>query len=171
MAAFSHFDMKTRTSVLCVSSQETGKVHSCARAGVRHPLHHLRWDASYISGTKLGNPNVLWAVFQLISGTFCVTQHVMSASHPLLPVKNAPSSKHTCTRSFCSDFWRSMKGMQFWCTEQMHFSWSLGLALDLLHNILATLTKKQKHFVFLTFALFFCLWKLSAGQSKHYLAS
>lgn len=45
------------------------------------------------------------------------------------------------------------------------------LALDLLHNILATLTKKQKHFVFLTFALFFCLWKLSAGQSKHYLAS
>uniref|UniRef100_A0A3Q4H8A4 Parathyroid hormone 2 receptor a n=1 Tax=Neolamprologus brichardi TaxID=32507 RepID=A0A3Q4H8A4_NEOBR len=36
----------------------------------------------------------------------CVTQHVKSASHfslPLLPVKNAPSSKHTCTRSFCSD--------------------------------------------------------------------
>lgn len=46
-----------------------------------------------------------------------------------------------------------------------------SLALDMFHNILATFNWKTKTFYFPNFALFSCLWKLSAGQSKHYLAS
>lgn len=53
---------------LGVPSQETRQIHAGSGAGVRSTLHRVRVPAPLLCGARMGDPDALWALLQLLSG-------------------------------------------------------------------------------------------------------
>ncbi len=106
---------------VCVSPKETGKVHPCVSAGVWHPLHHLCWDASYIWGTELGSPHVLWAVLQFLSGTFWVLYNYVIHNnflHNVLKICPETASSHiSMSQLKVSSYTLTDRVVQWWIAD------------------------------------------------------